>query len=69
MPVTPEEAQTMVCPMRLTSNALNTYDARSIQTHCIGGLCMVWRWKNAQYEEGWCGLADKDKVDPPPTSG
>ena len=47
MQVTPQQATTTRCPMKLNNKDLTTQEA-----NCLGTACMAWRWD----DDGWqCG--------------
>jgi hypothetical protein len=48
---TAEEAETKWCP--LTFN-----NGNAVQNgHCLGPVCMAWRWNSRIKETGYCGMA------------
>lgn len=54
-----ENAKELFCPHNNERMEENDY---YLNTRCIGGDCMMWRWRNDAGSEGYCGLAGKPDV-------
>lgn len=64
--MTEDEAKTKWCPTAsvpgMTGGKNRDADGVAIwQAHCIGSVCMAWRWVNPDSEvpNGFCGLAGR----------
>lgn len=68
--VTDAEAIERLCPFMPRENLRNHvgggfHSTTEHPAHCLGSLCMMWRWATAEtptlneHMRGWCGVAGK----------
>ena len=60
------EAVQKFCPLYVIAYA--TIGNGEIGCCCDAEACMLWRWKNKEENDGYCGLAGREDEEPPRNS-
>lgn len=57
-----EKARNKYCPLNTIAHAASADG--DIGCYCDVDACMLWRWKNEEESDGYCGLAGREDVEP-----